>query len=99
APAPDSSVGAEVTRTLAANVSPPSVEREKNTLVATCVGSTRVSYQLRLTEPSTGSTDSHWKNWSFATPVGSSFTMTGAPQVAPPSVERDTKTSNPFPPF
>src|SRR5215469_1696114 len=64
--------------------------------VLRCAGSLRVSFQDRFTEPSDGSTESHWLNWSFATPVGSSFTRSGALQVLPPSVERDRKMSVPL---
>src|SRR5262252_4506028 len=53
--------------------------------VLRCAGSLRVSFQDRFTDPSDGSTESHWLNWSFATPVGSSFTRSGAPQVLPPA--------------
>src|SRR5215470_1239485 len=61
--------------------------------VLRCAGSFLVSFQDTFTEPSDGSTESHWLNWSFATPAGSSFTRSGALQVLPPSVERDTKMS------
>src|SRR5215470_7331910 len=64
--------------------------------VLRCAGSLRVSFQDRFTEPSDGSTESHWLNWSFATPVGSSFTRSGALQVLPPSVDRDRKMSAPL---
>src|SRR5215472_4216326 len=64
--------------------------------VLRCAGSLRVSFQDRFTEPSDGSTESHWLNWSLATPVGSSFTRSGAPQVLPPSVDRDMKMSVPL---
>src|SRR5713101_770832 len=59
-------------------------------------GSLRVSFHDRLTEPSEGSTASHWLNWSLATPAGSSFTRSGGLQVAPLSVDRDTKMSVPL---
>src|SRR5260370_39726253 len=59
-------------------------------------GSLRASFQLKLIEPLAGSTESHWLNWSFCTPVGSSLTRTGALQLAPRSVEWDTKISVPF---
>src|SRR5215467_9758546 len=64
--------------------------------VLRCAGSLRVSFQDRFTEPSDWSTESHWLNWSLATPVGSSFTRSGAPQVLPPSVDRDMKMSVPL---
>src|SRR6266566_2676792 len=64
--------------------------------VLRCAGSFLVSFQDRFTDPSDGSTESHWLNWSFATPVGSSFTRSGAPQVRPPSVDRDRKMSVPL---
>src|SRR5215510_11450511 len=64
--------------------------------VLRCAGSLRVSFQDRFTEPSDGSTESHWLNWSFATPVGSSFTRSGALQVLPPSMDRDRKMSVPL---
>src|SRR5216683_2466480 len=64
--------------------------------VLRCAGSFLVSFQDRFTEPSDGSTESHWLNWSFATPVGSSFTRSGALQVLPPSVDRDRKMSVPL---
>src|SRR5258708_924815 len=41
--------------------------------VLRCDGSFRVSFHDRFTEPSEGSTASHWLNWSLATPAGSSF--------------------------
>src|SRR6266851_10347964 len=61
--------------------------------VLTRVASFRVSFQLRLTEPSAGSTASHWLKWS-ARPV-SSLTMRGALQVWPPSADRATNTLTP----
>src|SRR5215470_7824479 len=64
--------------------------------VLRCAGSLRVSFQDRFTDPSDGSTESHWLNWSFATPVGSSFTRSGALQVLPPSVDREVKMSVPL---
>src|SRR5215467_13286401 len=64
--------------------------------VLRCAGSLRVSFKDRFTEPSDGSTESHWLNWSFATPVGSSFTRSGALQVLPPSADRDMKMSVPL---
>src|SRR5262250_2437710 len=64
--------------------------------VLRCAGSLRVSFQDRFTDPSEGSTESHWLNWSLATPVGSSFTRCGAFQVLPPSVDRDMKMSVPL---
>src|SRR5712691_4192154 len=64
--------------------------------VLRCAGPLRVSFQDRFTEPSDGSTESHWLNWSFATPVGSSFTRSGTLQVLPPSVDRDMKMSVPL---
>src|SRR6266436_10160326 len=64
--------------------------------VLRCAGSLRVSFHDRFTEPSEGSTASHWLNWSLATPAGSSLTRSGALQVAPPSVERATKMSVPL---
>src|SRR5216684_1438447 len=59
-------------------------------------GSFLVSFHDRFTEPSDGSTASHWLNWSSATPAGSSFTRSGPLQVAPLFVDRDTKTSVPL---
>src|SRR6266436_6135619 len=64
--------------------------------VLRCAGSFLVSLQDKFTDPFEGSTDSHWLNWSFAAPVGSSVTRSGALQVLPPSVERDTKMSAPL---
>src|SRR5713101_7026895 len=57
-------------------------------------GSFRVSFQLTLIEPSAGSTASHWLKWS-ARPE-SSLTRSGALQLAPRSVDRDTKTFTPL---
>src|SRR5712692_5537 len=57
-------------------------------------GSFRVSFQLTLLEPSAGSTESHWLKWS-ARPA-SSLTRSGALQLAPWSVDRDTKTFTPL---
>ena len=54
-----------------------------------------MSLQLTLTEPSAGSTASHWLNWSFTTAGESSFVRAGCDHVAPPSVERETRTSVP----
>src|SRR5260370_23156639 len=59
-------------------------------------GSLRVSFHDRFTEPSEGSTASHWLNWSLATPAGSSFTRTGGLQPTPLSVDLDTKMSVPL---
>src|SRR5258708_24316041 len=64
--------------------------------VLRCDGSFRVSFHDRFTEPSEGSTASHWLNWSLATPAGSSLTRSGALQVAPSLAERDTNTSVPL---
>src|SRR5260370_20918865 len=64
--------------------------------VLRCAGSLRVSSQDRFTEPSEGSTASHWLNWSLATPAGSSFTRTGGLQPTPLSVDLDTKMSVPL---
>src|SRR5579859_129793 len=64
--------------------------------VLRCAGSFRVSFQDRFTEPSEGSTASHWLNWSLATPAGSSFTRSGGLQLTPLSVDRDTKMSVPL---
>src|SRR6266851_5894618 len=64
--------------------------------VLKCAGSFLVSFHDRFTEPSDGSTASHWLNWSSATPAGSSFTRSGPLQVAPLFVDRDTKTSVPL---
>src|SRR5215469_503921 len=64
--------------------------------VLRCAGSFRVSFHDTFTEPTIGSTASHWLNWSSATRGGSSLTRSGALQVVPPSVERDTKMSVPL---
>src|SRR6516164_1661675 len=64
--------------------------------VLRCAGSLRVSFQDRFTEPSEGSTASHWLNWSLATPAGSSFTRSGRLQLTPLSVDRDRKMSVPL---
>src|SRR5258708_24354301 len=64
--------------------------------VLRCAGSFRVSFHDRFTEPSDGSTASHWLNWSLATPAASSFTRSGGLQVAPLLVDRDTKISVPL---
>src|SRR5258708_39166585 len=64
--------------------------------VLRCDGSFRVSFHDRFTEPSEGSTASHWVNWSLATPAGSALTRRGALQVAPSLAERDTNTSVPL---
>src|SRR5215472_7587183 len=64
--------------------------------VLRCAGSLRVSFQDTFTEPSEGSTASHWLNWSLATPAGSSLTRRGALQVAPLSVDLDKKMSVPL---
>src|SRR6266700_190398 len=64
--------------------------------VLRCAGSLRVSFQDRFTEPSEGSTESHWLNWSLATPARSSFTRSGGLQVTPLSVDRDAKMSVPL---
>src|SRR5579864_342075 len=64
--------------------------------VLRCAVSLRVSFHDRFTEPSEGSTASHWLNWSLATPAGSSLTRTGGLQVTPLSVDRDTKMSAPL---
>src|SRR5579859_422410 len=64
--------------------------------VLRCAGSFRVSFQDRFTEPSDGSTASHWLNWSLATPAGSSLTRSGGLQLTPLSVDRDTKMSVPL---
>src|SRR6266852_9706726 len=64
--------------------------------VLRCAGSLRVSFHDRFTEPSEGSTASHWLNWSLATPAGSSLTRSGAVQLAPLSVDRDTNMSVPL---
>src|SRR5258708_17685823 len=60
------------------------------------VGSFLVWFQDRFTGPFDGSTDRHWLDWSFATPVGSSFTRSGALQVFPPPVDLDMKMSVPL---
>src|SRR5260370_4126227 len=59
-------------------------------------GSLRVSFHDRFSEPSEGSTASHWLNWSLATPARSSFTRTGAVQFTPLFADRDTKMSVPL---
>src|SRR6516162_9013422 len=64
--------------------------------VLRCAGSLRVSFQDRFTEPSDGSTASHWLNWSLATPAGSSLTRSGALQLTPLSVDREVKMSVPL---
>src|SRR5215469_1244672 len=64
--------------------------------VLRCAGSLRVSFHDRFTEPSEGSTASHWLNWSLATPGGSSLTRSGGLQVTALSVDRDTKMSVPL---
>src|SRR5215469_8043449 len=64
--------------------------------VLRCAGSFRVSFHDTFTEPSDGSTASHWLNWSLATPAGSSFTRRRGLQVAPPSLDLDTKMSAPL---
>src|SRR5258707_3814773 len=64
--------------------------------VLRCDGSFLVSFHDRFTEPSVGSTASHWLNWSLATPAGSSFTRSGGLQVAPLLVDRDIKMSVPL---
>src|SRR5207237_8618984 len=58
--------------------------------VLTGVGSFRVSFQLTLTEPSAGSTASHWLKWS-ARRV-STLTLTAEVHVCPASVDLATKT-------
>src|SRR5215467_3566577 len=64
--------------------------------VLRCAGSLRVSFQDRFTEPSEGSTASHWLNWSLATPAGSSLTRSGGLQLTPLSVDREVKMSVPL---
>src|SRR6266700_2443557 len=64
--------------------------------VLRCAGSLRVSFHDRFTEPSEGSTASHWLNWSLATPDGSSFTRIGTVQFTPLFVDRDTNMSVPL---
>src|SRR5260370_10657017 len=91
-----SSLIAVVTFTLGAKDSPPSVDWLKRISVLISAGSLRASFQLKLIEPLAGSTESHWLNWSFCTPVGSSLTRTRVLQLAPRSVEWDTKISVPF---
>src|SRR5438874_6169094 len=64
--------------------------------VLVSAGSFRASFQLTCTAPVTGSTDSHWLNWSLTTPDGSSLTRTGLLHVLPRSVEFATKMSVPL---
>src|SRR5207245_2197936 len=51
--------------------------------VLVSAGSLRASFQLSSIAPLTGSTDSHWLNWSLTAPVGVVIdTRSGAPTLA-----------------